>query len=68
MEPFHCLDLFSGERAISKAHAAKNLRSCELDIAHDPRDETCHTFRYNQIYRAIKYMWVKLDISFFGRI
>jgi len=55
-DPYDCLDLFSGERAISKAFAAKKLRSCELDIAHDPRDETCHAYfsSYSYIICACK--------------
>ena len=34
------VDLFAGQRSISKAYAAKGLGCCALDIALDPRDDT----------------------------
>ncbi|CAL1167199.1 unnamed protein product [Cladocopium goreaui] len=38
-EPYDCVDLFSGKRAISKAYIAQGKRACSLDFAHDEKDE-----------------------------
>ena len=40
-EPYDCVDLFSGKRAISKAYIAQGKRACSLDFAHDEKDVTC---------------------------
>lgn len=39
-EDFQCLDLFAGKRAVSKAYSRKKMKSCALDIAIDPRDDS----------------------------
>lgn len=44
---YHVVDLFAGEKAVSKAFKRKGMRVTSIDIADDSRDVTCLLYILN---------------------
>ena len=46
-EKYSVVDLFAGEKAVSKAFKRKGMRVTSIDIADDSRDVTCLLYTLN---------------------